>query len=181
MKATINNTKLVGVIRSLSRSERAQCRKFLQSPYFNSNRDLVKLFDAVDKLLQKERPLEKEVLWQKLRKEPYNDVRFRKYCSDLSKLLERYLAQIAFEADENQQQVFLLKSLKSRDEAEKLRNSVMRSAELLAENPPYLNVEFYLYQYQVQRSFYDIFDFETRRSDKANLEEISANLDLLYF
>jgi hypothetical protein len=181
MKTTIDNTKLAGVIRSLTRSERARCRKFLESPYFNTNQDLVKLFSAVDTLLQKDKSLEKHSLWKKLRKEPYNDVRFRKYCSDLSKLLEHFLAQLAFEADTDQQQVFLLKSLKSRDEAEKLRNSIMRAAQSLADNPPHIDVEFYLHQYQVQRSFYDIFDFETRRSDKANLEEISANLDLLYF
>ncbi|MEZ4985507.1 MAG: CBS domain-containing protein [Saprospiraceae bacterium] len=85
-KENIDGTKLVGILKSLDKPERLAGKRFLESPYFNSNKDVLVLFNEINKLIDKDKSTEKEYIWKKIApKSPYNDVRFRKYCSDLVK------------------------------------------------------------------------------------------------
>ncbi|PSR14886.1 MAG: hypothetical protein DA408_05470 [Bacteroidetes bacterium] len=181
MNVDIDNTKLAGILRSLDKGGRLSGKRFLESPYFNSSKELLKLFLEIHKLIDKDKPLDKEILWRKISTDKtYNDVRFRKYCSDLSKLMEQFLAQKEFEKDPVQKHIFLLRGIKD-VESQKVINSTLREANELSEKAEFKDGDYYLNQYLIQRSFYEIFDFETRRSDKANLDEISKYLDFLYF
>lgn len=183
MNDNIDNTKLVGIIRSLDRPVRLAGRRFLESPYFNSSRELVVLYLEIGKLLDKDKSVGKDSLWKKIEKSaPFNDIRFRKYCSDLSKLLEQFLAQMAYDADALQQKVFLLRGLnQSAQKAEKLAKSVERITKESIEAYPYRNTDYYLYQYLLQQGMYELNDFDTQRGVKSNIEEISSSLDLFYF
>lgn len=183
MNNTIDNTKLAGVLKTFDKSYRLSAKRFLESPYFNSSKEIVNLFLEILRLQEKDKPLDKVKLWKKIVKnKPYNDLRFRKYCSDLSKLIERFLAQQAFEDDEIQQRVFLLKSLNTMEhKAEKTTASTITATEKLIETYAYRDSEYYAYQYEFQRQLYKLYDYETKRSAQSNLNEISSFLDQFYF
>ncbi len=182
MNNTIDNTKLAGVLKTLDKAGRLAAKRFLESPYFNSSKELLLLFKEILRLLEKDKPLDKEYLWGKMvKKSPYNDLRFRKYCSDLSKLMERFLAQQAFEEDEVQQKVFLLKKISQQEQrADKLASSIVTYSDKMMEDYPYRDTSYYLYQYLLQKSYYDLENFATKRGVKSNIEEISKYLDWFY-
>ena len=182
MNNTIDNTKLAGVLKTFDKAGRLAAKRFLESPYFNSSKELLLLFKEILRLQEKNKPLDKEYLWGKIvNKKPYSDLRFRKYCSDLSKLMERFLAQQAFEDDEVQQKVFLLKKLSQQEQrADKLASSAVTNSDKMMEDYPYRDTSYYLYQYLLQKSYYELENFSTKRGVKSNIEEISNYLDWFY-
>lgn len=183
MNNNIDKTKLAGILKSLDKKDRLACKKFLTSPYFNTNDDLGILFIEINQLIDKNKALNKEALWKKIIKNKiYSDVRFRKFCSDLSKLMEQFLAQKAFDKHPVQHKIFLLKSLnENKQKAEKLATSTVKIAEEMMKNYPYRDTSYYLNQYQLQKHFYDNYDYDTNRDEKSNIEDISKNLDYFYF
>ena len=183
MNNTIENTKLAGVLKTFDKASRLAAKRFLESPYFNNSSELVKLFLEILRLQEKNKPLDKIKLWKKaVGNKPYSDLRFRKYCSDLSKLMERFLAQQAFDDDEVQQKIFLLKRINQKDEkANKLARTAITTIEKDMEEQPYRDSTYFMNQFLLQKSFYDYFDYETKRGEQSNLNEISEYLDLMYF
>jgi len=179
----IDKTKLAGILKSLDKKDRLAAKKFLASPYFNTNEDLGVLFIEINKLIDKNKSLSKLILWKKLIKnKAYSDVRFRKFCSDLSKLMEQFLSQKAFDKHPIQHKIFSLKSLnENKQKATKLATSTIKEANDMMKNYPYRDTSYYLNQYQLQKQFYDFYDYDTNRDEKSNLEEISKNLDYFYF
>ncbi|NJO87141.1 MAG: hypothetical protein HC821_03820 [Lewinella sp.] len=102
-----NSNKLISLLQTLDRSQQRSALQFLQSPYFNRSQDLTTLFGELTERLEKDKSLQKELLWKTIwGKKPFNDTRFRKFCSDLYKLLEHFLS-----IEELQHQPFLKTSL----------------------------------------------------------------------
>ncbi|MEO0728241.1 MAG: hypothetical protein AAFZ63_27080 [Bacteroidota bacterium] len=183
MNNTIDNTKLAGVLKTFDKADRLAAKRFLGSSYFNSSQELVSLFLEILKLQEKNRPLDKVKLWKKISgNKTYSDLRFRKYCSDLSKLMERFLAQQAFDEDEVQQKIFLLKRINQQEQkAEKLANSTINSVAKFMESYPFRDSSYFLNQFLLHKNFYDYHDYDTKRGAQSNLNEISEYLDLMYF
>jgi hypothetical protein len=180
---TIENTKLAGLVRSLDKSQHSNCRRFLQSPYFNANENMLVLFEQITKLLERGKPLEKELLWRKIsdKRTPYNDVRFRKYCSDLYKLIAHFIALEVFEQDEVQKVLFQLKAIQHLDAVDqKVTNSLTRVSRDLVKTPLTIGTEHYLSQFQIEKSLFQVLDFATKREEKTNIELISGSLDIFF-
>ncbi|HRD82967.1 MAG TPA: hypothetical protein PLL53_19580 [Saprospiraceae bacterium] len=178
----MRNTKLYSILEHFDKYEQNRLRKYLQSPYFNRNQTLIDLFDLLveDANSEKKKEIEKEDVWTLLRlKSLYDDVRFRKYYSDLLKLVEGFLAQQVYEADPVRQATDLLKAV-GKKKMEKLYNSSVKTARHLSQNQPWRHAQHYLQQYQIEVNFYDIMAFETKRGARTNLEEIANNLDSFY-
>jgi hypothetical protein len=103
--------KVVSLLRSFSKYELNRFRKFLSSPYFNENEELVSWFDALDKQLrQVNGALDKEKLWTSVQgKCPFNQTKYRRLCSDLTQLGYRFLSLEWHERDSLSSQEGLLK------------------------------------------------------------------------
>lgn len=165
-----------------SKIEQNRFRKYLQSPYFNRSETIVDLFNIIaDDINEEGRvDLKKEKIWDALNLDTsYDDVRFRKYCSDLLKLLENYLAQQSFEKDPVYQASFLIEAVGEK-KLEKLYNSAIRSAHRLANNYPFASSTYYFHRYKIERNYFDLIEFETKRTDKSNVGEINSALDIFY-
>lgn len=178
----MRTSKLYSILEQFDKYEQNRCRKYIQSPYFNANEELGKLFDIlVNHINEKsEEEICKEKIWRILNRGiPYDDVRFRKYCSDLLKLIEGYLAQNIYENKPYQKAVNLIEAIGEK-RLERLSNSTMRSARKISQNFPYRSSLYFLYQYQIERSYYELTDFDTFRSDKTNIEAIDENLEIFY-
>ncbi len=184
LNGSFTNSKLYATLAYFNKYEQNRLRKYVQSPYFNADETLVLLFDQVaDHLNQKEEerpPLEKEAIWSVMNpNKPYDDVRFRKYCSDLLKLVEGYLIQENLERNPIQQATLLMQAV-GQKKLEKLYSSAIRSANRLADSQPYFSANNYFYRYQIERYLYDLTSQEFKRTEKSNLEEIINNLDYFY-
>jgi hypothetical protein len=176
------NNKLYTILRTFDKIEMNRLEKYILSPYFNKNQHLIKLFDLLMKNIEskQEAELEKEKVWVLLfGKEKYDDVRFRKLNSDLLKLIEGYLAQQIYDENPLHQAIYLMDAV-TRKKLDKLHSSTVRSAKFLSDKQQYRPANYYFYQYQIEQNLYKLSDFESKRDDKSNIEEIINNLDRFY-
>ena len=177
------NSKLYSILEHFNKYEQNRCRKYIQSPYFNKAQELIDLYEIFIKRINSssQRPFTKEIIWKKLvPKKAFDDVRFRKFCSDLLKLVEGYLGQVVYENSKLDQAVNLMESIGKR-KLDKLHNSTVKRAKTISNNQPFRNADYYLKQYQIEKKYYILTEFETKRSDRTNVEDIANNLDYFYF
>ncbi len=178
----MRSSKLYSILKEFSKIEQNRFRKFLQSPYFNRSEIIVELFNIIADDINEEGkiPLKKELIWEALDlPQPYDDTRFRKYLSDLLKLLESFLAQQAYENDPVYQAAFLIEAIGSK-KLEKLYKTAVRSAHRLTQQYPYESSLYFYHRYKIERNFFDLTDFEIKRADKNNVEDINKYLDCFF-
>lgn len=183
-KATIGmeNSKLYSTLNTFDKYEQNRIRKFLESPYFNRNEALIKLFELICSHFNTngQNKLLKNKLWASIYpNEPYDDVLFRKNCSDLLKLIENYLVQQSLEQDSVQRKILLMDALKHR-KISTLYNSAVRSARKLADDSPFRSYRYYHQQYKIEKAYFELFEVEKDRTAKYNVEEMLNNLDWFY-
>jgi hypothetical protein len=178
----MQNSKLYSILESFNKYEQNRLRKFLVSPYFNKNEALVKLFDVLVGHINTNqmKEIEKEELWKKIYlKDVYDDVLFRKNCSDLLKLIEGYLAQQVYEENPVHQATYLIEAVSKR-KVEKLYKSSIKSARRLMEQQPFHTANNYLNQYQIEKNYFDMMVLTHNRTVKKNEEDILDNLDRFF-
>lgn len=91
----MENTKLIRVLKVMKEEELKLLEKFIASPFYNESKILMAFYGYLRKLSPTwdSTKLEKEKIWKKLfPKEAYNDVRFRRFTSNLFQLVEQYIA-----------------------------------------------------------------------------------------
>ena len=179
----MKNTKIYNVLQNFNKLEQNRLRKFLKSPYFNSDEKIVELYDLVVKFMngKSKKDLPKETIWKKLtNKTHYDDVRFRKYCSDLLKKVESFLAYEHVENDKITKTYLTLDAIRSR-KIEHLYNSYIRTSKSLSEVNSDESANSHLNKYLVEKTLYEINSSELKRLDKSNIELISQSLDRFYF
>lgn len=177
-------SKLYTILANFNKYELNRIRKYITSPYFNKNKELIQLFDVLTKETSPEHEtLSKEQVWQKIHEGEnptgYDDTRMRKYQSDLLKLIESYLAQEIYEENPVRQAHFLVEAV-ARKRMIKLYKTVMKSARLISERQYFKSANFFYHQYQIEKSYYDILTHEKKRLEKTNVEAIADNLDKFY-
>lgn len=179
----MRNTKLYSILSQLTKYEQNRFRKYLQSPYFNVNQSLIDLFEIINDDINstKTGELSKKLIWRILKPGGrFDDVRFRKYVSDLLKLAEGFLAQQLYEVNPIHQSTLLIKAVGNK-KLDKLYNSTMKTARRITQKFPHRSADYFFHQYRIEKNYYNLTDFETKRDVKSNLEEILRNLDHFYF
>lgn len=177
-----SNNKLLSIINTFSKVELNRLKKYIKSPYFNKNEDILNLFQQLERIVSSKRDLEfeKEKTWAKIYpSRPYDDARFRKLNSDLLKLVEGFLAQEVYQDNPIHQATYLLEAIAKRKLA-KLNNTTLNTAERLSERQVHKPATHYFYQYQIERNKYLLTDFDLKRTDVTNVKDIINNLDYFY-
>lgn len=178
------NSKLFAILQHFDKYEQNRCRKYIQSPYFNRSEELLTLYEAFLKVINGSKQnggLDKPFLWSLLQPEqPYDDVRFRKYSSDLLKLIEGYLSQEIYEVNPVNKAINLIQSVGQR-RIEKLYNSAVRSASRTLEKSPLKSSSFYLKRFEVENRSYELDENKHTRTLRSNLDALNDNLDIFYF
>lgn len=176
------NNKTYTILQSFDKYEVNRLRKFLQSPYFNMNEAIGTLFEIFIKDIfgKSKKELDKENIWSKIYgSKKYDDVRFRKLNSELLKLVEKFLAQQVYEDNPIRQATHLISAVGDK-KLGKLYNSTMKAALRLSRQQEYKPASYFFYQFEIERNFYELTDFDTKRKDKSNIEDIAKNLDYFY-
>lgn len=178
----LNKNKLFSILSTFSKVEFNRFKKFVESPYFNSNKDLITLLLSIETAIFKGHDANnfKEDIWKKLYQDkPYDDVRLRKVFSDLLKLLEDYLAQEVYEKNPIHKINYAIQAVGERN-LHKLYNSTMNTARRLSDRALYKDGEFYYDQYIIEKKYYDLQNSDLDRSSMTNVEKIINNLDYFY-
>ena len=180
----MRDTKVYLVMENLSNRERGKFLKYIQSPYFNKNQPLVELAKLINKNLQgtSQKTLTKNQVWKKLQPaQSYDDVRLRKYLSDLLKHLENFLSLQVFEKNDFHKNNFLLEAIVDR-RMEKLYSTIKKHTNQLGETSAIKNANYYLFQYQAGNLIHELESFnEQRKEISTNFTYLSENLDIFYF
>jgi hypothetical protein len=184
----MESTKLYNSLRYLDVYELTAFDKFINSPYFNQNENLIGLYRIFLPYLKgrKDIDMNKYQVWEKLfMNKDFDDKYFRKLTSDLSKLLERYLAQQIYEENNVLINNHLLQGI-TRKNAFNMYNSALSNAERLVERNFNRNADYYYQQYQLEKSKFNFtseFEKKSKKQSKVslfNIKEISDNLDIFF-
>ena len=178
----MKDSKLIKTLIHLDKTERNRFKKFLISPFFNSDENLVSIFDFIEIHIDKnpnELP-EKQVLWKKIfRGIPFDDIRLRKYFSDLFKLLTKFLSFDLYQRDPLVQNLYLLEVINER-KLTNLSKSSVKNARIHLESKELRHSQAYLQRYALERNNYEILNLEGDRNIRSNIEEINESLDIFY-
>lgn len=177
----LHSNKIYQVLLHLTAGDQKRLMKFLISPYFNQSKTLIRLCELL--LKNAETNLDgfvREEVWRKIFPgEAYDDVNFRKYCSDLLKLVEQFMAQENFMQDESRRNIEILNFVARRN-IKPLENSALKVAQNDFMGKAF-NPSNYFNNYQFEKAKYTLKGFDRRtQGGKTNIEEISLFLDYFY-
>ena len=171
--------KLLSLLQTFSRIELNRFRKFLQSPYFNDQEDVTKLFELINEAMRKGPAglpaLEKPILWQALYpKQPYDDAHLRRLASDLTLLGQQFLVQEARQQDPLTQALDLQRVLE-RPDLQKHLSAVERQIGKLLDEQARKSTDFYFARF---RQHWNIFNRASRVVATAGYAEKLADADI---
>src|SRR5260370_5344844 len=107
-------SKFIDILKTFSPKEFKQFRDFIHSPFHNSNKNVIKLYEIIRKYTPKfdSSSIEKEKLFRKLYPgKKYNDTVMRILLSDLLRLGEEFLIQRRSRQNPFAENLFLLEEL----------------------------------------------------------------------
>lgn len=180
--ATAHTNKVYQALAFLATAELKRFSRFLQSPYHNQSKIMIRLFDQLHKALQRSTAhFNRAEAWSKIAPgETYDDVTFRKHCSDLLKLLEQFMAMEARLVDPVDNHLDMM-AFVVRKKMEPLYNSVLRQARNGLDQQVYFSQQHYKQRHRLERQYYQMMEFDVKLDTRANLEDISRNLDVYYW
>ncbi len=164
-------------------------KKFLHSPYFNQNEKILRYFIVLERQIKAKLPLadlKNQDVWSEvMENNSYNDAKFRKLNSDISKLFEKFMAISELEND-----ITLSNNLKIRAFREKKMSKLypglishINNAKKAQQNR---SADYYLDLFNIEKSIFSLQSDADRKSKSKdpvkflNIEEISQNLDVFY-
>lgn len=183
----MRDSKIYHFLESLGPVQLNRLSRYLESPYFNRNEKLLKIYYTLERNIRsrsKEDP-DKQLIWDSIYPGVvFNDSKFRKHCSELLDLGEAFLAQQIYDENPLHQANNLLQAVHQR-QIPKLFNSSQSKAALLTLRQSNRNASYYYYMYEIEKNLYKLNDPEVNRVikssiSKINLESIVNNLDYFY-
>lgn len=162
--------------------------KFVQSPYFNVNQSIAQFAQVISEAIKNGNLpiLTPQDVWKQVYKnEPYNNQKFLKLNSDLTKLLETFLAQKEFESSESLITNLKLEGAKKRN-LENLYSGIINEAERLNNREYNQSADYYLTKYQIEKNLFSLKTENEKKNEKFeitsafNIHDIVENLDCFY-
>ena len=108
---------MIEYLNKFSSEEVLRFEKFVKSPFYNSNKNLLKLTDFLIALypdINKKNSSKSVISSKVFNEKKINDVKIRKLMSDFNKVIDRFIMQIEFESDNVRNRILLLNSLRKR-------------------------------------------------------------------
>ena len=176
----MNNSKLSGIILSLSESEIEQFGKFLNSGLVYTYKEQFTLFTVLKKNYPDYGELEKEKLFSLCFPEAkYEDKKLRYLITDFTKNLEKFLV---YTSSQNNSYLFnsQLASELSRRKSEKAYRSLYNQFKQESVNSIIKDGDYYYYLFQNEHINLTAEIAKEQRSEGTNIEKVLDNLDKFY-
>ena len=177
----MKNSHLIFILRTFSKKEVRDFRKWIQSPAHNQREDVVCLFEylvAGNHLLE-EKYLQKERIFSKLfPKTKFDDARIRQSMHFLLKSVEEFLIYQEFKEDQVQAKI-VLASIYRKRKLDKVFQRTIKSVQQLQEKASFRDEHYLRNEYLLQKSLYDFLS-QKKRTSSINLQEVSDALDVTF-
>ena len=179
----MQKSRLVSLVKTLSRGELRKFRLFIESPYFNQNERLVKLME----LLFQAAPgfngqlLDKTYVFQYIfgSEEPYEEQRLHDQMSNLLRLFEQFIAQEHYEHAPHSPAKHLLGALDQRQLTDHYSRTFRRIEKQFASHP-LRDSGYYLEMYMFEKGRDSYAGKQQNRRFKQQLSETVRNLDAYF-
>lgn len=178
----MQDNKLIKIFKSLNHDEFKYLRWFVQSNIFNTDTNLVALFDTLSKHFPnfQAKGMNKESLFAKVFPgQHFNDAKWRNLVSKMNKLAESYLVWLELQSSEFTQQKLLTQAYGRRNLYQLFEKNVIELSAKL-ENASQLSADAMLERMQVNLQFYH-HPKTTKIDNFDKLELAMDDLDHYYF
>jgi hypothetical protein len=172
----LNEHAAVKILKTLTKDEIHSLKKFISSPYFNTNDNILKIFEELVKFYPKfgSEKLTKQNLHEKIFKEKvYNDSNLRWMMSVLHHLIENFLIQKNFDNDRYAKLRYLATENLANLRSESARKSLDEMKELLDEDKykSYMYF-FYKYLYYTNEGSYEVLFKKDQKKKDADANQL---------
>ncbi len=177
----MQNSQLIVILKTFSKKDLRELKKWLDSPAHNQREDVVLLFEYLTdgSHLENEKYLKKEKVFCKIfPKEPYDDARLRQTMHFLLKAIEEYFIWQELQEDTVQTRIALARMYRKR-KLDKAFRKAIRNVQDLQDNHSYRNEQYLRNEYLLQQERYLYYE-NKERTTKMNLQEVSDALDSTY-
>lgn len=177
--------KLVSLLKSFSKTDLNRFEKYLISPFFNENKEQIKLFEMLNQYIRNPeadlKVVKKQEVWKKLfNRTPYNDILFRRICSDLTQMALHYLAIKEYKSQPLLVETNMLSATNS-PKLEKHFNGIMRKIQTRQGEKKMRNASFHYHNYIIEYNSHKNLEYQgKKRKDFSNLERADYHLDCFY-
>jgi hypothetical protein len=175
-------SKPILLLSALSSSDLRSFERFLRSPFFNRNEQLIALFT----ILKKEHPemnspnLDREKLYQKLfNSKDFNESKLRYIFSDLTKLIEKFIIISELDKEPATQQLQLLKFFRNNN-LDKYFSSTYDDAVNTLNRSPVKDSDYFFNAYLMDEQWYAYSSLKRDKSLDKVLQNAANNLDNFY-
>ncbi len=179
----MEKSKLLVLLSSLSRYDLNRFKKFVTSPFFNENREVISLFDVLsNRGFGNKTPdsLKKRVIWKDIfGRLDYNDAHFRRLSSELLQLLLDFMLIKHIFSKSYEKDISLLPLL-TKPSLEKHFESVLRRITKKQEKEERENSDFFLNQYFLEKYEHKFGEVVIKKGDFQHFEKADYYLDCFY-
>ena len=176
----MNKSSIVSILKTFSKKEIREFRKWLHSPFHNQRQDIIKLFEFFfeDNHLYKEGYLDKPTVFSwTFPKETYDDAKMRQVIFFLMQAVEQFLAYQEFSRNPITVKSSLAKSYRKRT-LDKSFEKTIKNVQKAQEDKGFKNETFYRNNYALELERYAYLSKVKRLS--FNLQEISDSMDIAF-
>ncbi|MDX1942920.1 MAG: hypothetical protein SFU99_20320 [Saprospiraceae bacterium] len=178
----MQNSQLILILKSFSKKELRELRKWLDSPAHNQREDVIQLFEYLTwgDYLDNERYLKKEKIFSKIfPNEPFDDAKLRQTMHFLLKATEDFLLWQEYQEDPVQMRITLAGVYRKR-KLNKVFLKTVRLSEELQEKSAYRNEAYLRNEYLLQQEKYMFHEGKEHTTKRMNLQEVSDALDMTF-
>ena len=179
----MRNIKLISILKSFDTREIRIFQQFVDSPYFNQDKQLGRLLSLLLRRLDDQGSSKelKEFLHTRLfPKETYDDKRIRYLFSNLSQLAEQFLLHQSYQSKAIQQQLDLA-SISNQRKLPKLYRQAIQKIEKHFETQPQRDVSYFQQHLELVMIKDEHFQQQRLRKFDENLQWVSDDLDRYYY
>lgn len=177
----MEKSNLVYTLKRFSSKDWRAAKKFIKSPYFNARKDVILLFDFLEKKYHRaaQQKIDKEAMFKTIYpSESFDEKKLRHLMSYLSILIKKYFSIEYFQADTITQQKFLCQNLERRD-LKKLLQKELKTSINLVEKESQQNADVYLSKFEVA-SMVSNFSIGGARKKRKNFQSLEENISIAF-
>lgn len=178
----MQQSKLIQLLKTLTKKEFKEFQGYVSSEFFNKNQQLLRLLEHLSIYQGSfETPkLDKETFFKKhYPGEKFEEQKFRYLQSDLTKLLEDFIAYTQYNKDSFQKSYFLLEALNQRNQ-DKYFLQELDAIKETNEESPYRDSLYYFNQHKISELSYQHTSEKRNRAFDSSLQEVIDNLEITY-
>ena len=176
----MENTKLFGMLKTLTPGEQNDLANYLGTDFFPVSERSRELYLYILQQMREGKEITKKEIFNRFfPRKKYDDKKVRYMLTDLTKNVEDYLAYHAFSKDEALKQSLLGKALAEKG-AEKAYNAVFSEVRARSVSSKVKDADFYYYSYVAEYNHLVYEISRLKRNDKSNMELVVNNLDKFY-